>query len=335
MSAAMHVIDVAHGNCAVAADDGWALMVDAAPSAAVIEAVAHLELDRLDAVVISHRDYDHAGGLVPLLARKQLEIGAVYISADAAKNPKAPQTATLLAALHDAKRNGRCRVSRDLDAAMNPADLGGAGVVVEVLAPTFATAMTGPRGKSPVGPAMTSNTVSAILRVTVDSGIRVLLPGDIDDVALAELQAAGTDLSAEVLVFPHHGSNSAVADERGFAAAVMRMVDPRVVLFSVGRAAKARPTEEVMRGIFDVKPDVYVACTQLSTGCQADDSRLPAAGTPMAHLTAIPAAGRLACRSCAGSLSIAGGGVIGPAIQDHQTYLLSVADEPMCHTLRP
>jgi len=77
MSAAMHVIDVAHGNCAVAADDGWALMVDAAPSAAVIEAVAHLELDRLDAVVISHRDYDHAGGLVPLLARKQLEIGAV------------------------------------------------------------------------------------------------------------------------------------------------------------------------------------------------------------------------------------------------------------------
>lgn len=335
MSATLHVIDVAHGNCAVAADDGWALMVDAAPSAAVIETVEHLGLDRLDAVVISHRDYDHAGGLIPLLARKQLEIGVVYISADAAKNPKAPQTATLLAALSDAKRNGRCRVSRDLDAAMDPSDLGGAGVVVEVLAPTFETAMTGPKGRSPAGPAMTSNTVSAILRVTIDDGVRILLAGDVDDVALAELQAAGTDLSADVLVFPHHGSNSAVANERTFAAAVMGMVDPQVVLFSVGRAAKARPTEEVMRGIFDVNPDVYVACTQLSAGCQADDSRLPATGTSLAHLTAIPAAGRQTCRSCAGSLSIAGGGVSGPVAQDHQTYLLSVADQPMCQTLRP
>lgn len=335
MTAALHVIDVAHGNCAVAADDGWALMVDAAPSAAVIETVEHLSLDRLDAVVISHRDYDHAGGLVPLLARKQLEIGVIYIGSDAAKNPKAPQTATLLASLNDAKKHGRCRVSRDLDAAMDAADLGGAGVAVEVLAPTFETAMTGPKGKSPAGPVMTSNTVSAMLRITVDGGVRVLLAGDIDDVALAEMQTAGSDLSADILVFPHHGSNSAVADERAFAAAVMRMVDPQVVLFSVGRAAKPRPTENVMRGVFDVNPDVYVACTQLSSGCRADDRRLPAAGTPLVHLTAIPAAGRRACRSCAGSVSIGGGGVTGPVAQAHQTYLLAVAEQPMCRALRP
>jgi competence protein ComEC len=329
------VLDVGHGNCALALDEGWALMVDAAPSAAVIGAIEQLDVSRLDAVVISHRDYDHAGGVVPLLARRELDIGAVYIAADAAKNPTAPQTATLLAALHDAKRRGRCRVSRDLDAAMESADLSGNGIAVEVLAPMFATAMTGPKGKSANGGTLTSNSVSAVLRVTLSGGARVLLPGDLDDVALAELIAAGTDLSADILVFPHHGSHSAVADERIFAAEVMRQVRPSSVLFSVGRAAKARPTAEIVAGVFDADRDVYVACTQLSSGCQSDDARLPADPSEMTHLTTVPAAGRGACRSCAGSLTVAAGGFAGPAMLAHQGYLLATADTPMCHHLRP
>lgn len=335
MSAGLHVIDVGHGNCALALDEGWALMVDASPSAAVIGAIEQLDVSRLDAIVISHRDYDHVGGLVPLLACRELDIGTVFIAADAGKNPTAPQTATLLAALHDAKRNGRCRVSRDLDAAINGDDLSGNGIAVEVLAPTFATAMTGPKGKSANGGTLTSNSVSAVLRVTLSGGARVLLPGDLDDVALLELKAAGADLSADILVFPHHGSHSAVGDERAFAAEIMRQVRPSVVLFSVGRTAKARPTAEVVAGVFDVDGDVYVACTQLSSGCQSDDARLPADPDDLTHLTTIPAAGRAACRSCAGSMSVVAGGFAGPAALAHQAYLLATADAPMCHQLRP
>jgi beta-lactamase superfamily II metal-dependent hydrolase len=335
VSSELHVIDVGHGNCAVVTGRDWAMMIDAGASAAVIETVIHLGLTRLDSIVISHRDYDHARGLVQLLARKSLEIGTVYIGADAAKNPSAPETANLLVALADAKRSGRCTVSRDLDSTFASTALSGGDVTVEVLGPTFAAAMTGPTGKSPAGPTMTSNSVSAVLRVVLPDGLRILLPGDMDHIALKELMEEGVDLTADVLVFPHHGSLGTVPDERGFAADVMRAVDAATVLFSVGRAVKARPTGDVLRGVFDVRPDVKIACTQLSSGCLGMGSSLPDSPTQLGHLTALPAAGRSTCRACAGSITLGQPGIIGPAAEEHEKYLLATASTPMCRTLRP
>lgn len=332
MTAALHVVDVGHGNCTLVVETDWALMVDAGASVAVVNIVAQLALTRLDAVVISHRDFDHARGLVPLLTRPELEIGAVYIGADASKNPTAPETANLLAALYDAKRSGRCVVSRDIDAACEPGLLDGPHVRVEVLAPTFQVAMSGPLGKTPSGRTITSNTASVVLRVTLEDGLCVLLPGDMDDVTLQELLVAGTDLSADVLVFPHHGSLGTVNDERAFASAVCEAVRPSRVLFSVGRGARARPTEEVLRGVFDVNPDVAVACTQLSSGCLDADGEL---ASELSHLSELPAAGRQRCRSCAGSISLAADGAQTPEDAQHQAYIEQVAKTPMCRLARP
>jgi beta-lactamase superfamily II metal-dependent hydrolase len=328
---ALHVIDVGHGNCALAVGEGWALMVDAGASVAVVQTVAQLQLDRLDVVVISHRDVDHARGLVQLLGRADLEIGAVYIGADAAKNPSSPETATLLVALDDAKRSGRCLVSRDLDDTLTPITLSGGGMSVEALAPTFNMAMTGPKGKSPSGATMSSNTLSAVLRVTLSSGLKVLLPGDMDRVTLTELLAVGTDLSADVLVFPHHGAISTVADERAFASEMMRAVGAHTVLFSVGRGAKPRPTEAVLRGIFDENPNASIACTQLSSGCLDADAVLPG---KLDHLTDLPAAGRASCHSCAGSVTLSDAGFEGPDVIAHQDFITAVAKTPMCRIVR-
>jgi beta-lactamase superfamily II metal-dependent hydrolase len=334
MSAALHVLDVGNGNCAIAQGDNWTAMIDAAPGATVLEALEHLEINRLDAIAISHRDADHAGGVVPLLTAPGLEIGIVYISADALKDPSAPRTAMLLAALEDAKKSGRCKVLRDLDTALPSGDLSGGGLELEVLAPTFATAMTGPGGKSQTGGRLTSNTVSAVLRVTSPDGLRVLLPGDIDDVALKELRARGTDLSADVLVFPHHGSHSAVADEEAFAREVVELVAPRIVLFSVGRAIRPRPTEKVLRGVLGADPEIYIACTQLSRGCLATDDELLGQGEAL-HLSDLPAAGREACHSCAGSMTLEGARLSDPSQTAHQQYVASVATAPMCVRFRP
>jgi beta-lactamase superfamily II metal-dependent hydrolase len=329
--ATLHVVDVGHGNCAVAVGDGWSLMVDAGASAAVVQAVAHLGLERLDTIVISHRDLDHARGLVPLLSREELEIGTIYIGADAAKNPNAPETATLLAALADAKRRGRCVVSRDLDDTFTTETLSGGGVSVEVLAPTFAMAMTGPKGQSSAGTMISSNAISAVLRITLSGGMRVLLPGDMDNVTLAELLAKGTDLSADVLVFPHHGSIGTVTNERAFASEMARAVGARTVLFSAGRGVKARPTEAVLQGIFDDNPNVSIACTQLSKGCLEADVDLP---DQLTHLTDLPAAGRADCRSCAGSMTLGREGCEGPDTVAHQNYIKAIAKTPMCHVVR-
>jgi hypothetical protein len=267
-----------------------------------------------------------------LLSRQELEIGAIYIGADAAKNPTAPETANLLAALDDAKGSGRCLVSRDLDDAFDAQALSGAGVDVEILAPTFKMAMTGPKGASPSGGTITSNTVSAVLRVTLDGGLKILLPGDMDEVALNDLQAKGTDLSADVLVFPHHGSLGAVSDEQAFAATLTAAVQAQTVLFSVGRGVRARPTADVLRGIFETNPNVVIACTQLSTGCLVSNADL---ADKLAHLTELPAAGRSACRSCAGSMTFGPTGLEAPDPEAHQEYITAVADTPMCRLLRP
>jgi hypothetical protein len=192
MSAEAHIFDVGHGNCTLLTGEGFSLMVDASPSAAVVQTVVHLALVRLDAVVISHRDAD---GIVPLLARRELDIGAIYLPADAAKDPLAPETATLLAALHDANHAGRCSVSRDLDDAFDGNLISGPGIAVEVLAPTFASAMTGVGGKSPTGATIRTNTISAVLRVTLDGALRILLPGDLDrgGPARAARERSGSD----------------------------------------------------------------------------------------------------------------------------------------------
>jgi competence protein ComEC len=193
-------------------------------------------------------------------------------------------------------------------------------------------AMSGPLGTARSGETITSNAASVVLRVTLEDGLRVLLPGDMDDVTLEELVADGTDLSADVLVFPHHGSLGTVSDERKFATTVCQVVKPGRVLFSVGRGSRARPTEEILRGVFDADPAVSVACTQLSSGCLNTDADL---ASELTHLNGLPAAGRIRCRSCAGSISFAADGAQTPDDARHQGYIDTVAKTPMCRLARP
>lgn len=334
MTVGIHILDVGHGNSAVALGEDWTVLVDAAPGPTVLEALEALQVGRLDRIVVSHRDADHARGVVPILAREDLHIDTLFISADATKDPTAPDTALLLAALEDAKRKQRCDVSRDLDEALPPGRLSGGRLSVEVLAPTYTTAMTGPRGQSTAGGTMTSNTVSAVLRITLPNETRVLLPGDIDDIALRELLKRGANLQADVLVFPHHGAHSAVPDERAFAATIMQAVRPSTVLFSIGRTAH-QPSEQVVRGVLDIEPEAHIACTQLSRACLPADNGLPNDPAALVHLTDIPGAGARRCRSCAGSITIDATGVSGPDRGGHQSHIDAVATQPMCRRLRP
>ena len=333
--ARLYVLDVGHGNSAIAVGDEYALIVDAAPSAAVVQAVEKFGIERVDTILISHRDRDHARGVVTLLARRELEIGTIFIGADAAKNPAAPDSALLLAALYEAKSSGRCRVSRDLDAALPEGELSGEGIAVEVLAPTYETAMTGPGGLNKEGAKLTSNAVSAVVRITLNDGLSVLLPGDADESTLKELIAAEVDLSADVLVFPHHGSLGGVSSERSFARDFTQQVNPSSVLFSIARGRMVRPSDEIVRGVFDAAPGAYIACTQLSAGCRSLDYELSCAEGGLEHVADLPAAGAARCHCCAGSIELDRDGMTSPESDAHQRYLEGVAETPMCRTLRP
>ena len=85
------------------------------------------------------------------------------------------------------------------------------------------------------------NDASCVLRVDTAGG-SLLLPGDVEAAAEAELVASQADaLRADVLVVPHHGSRG--ASSQGFVAAVR----PRHALFSTGYGNRFRfPAREVL-----------------------------------------------------------------------------------------
>jgi beta-lactamase superfamily II metal-dependent hydrolase len=322
------VLDVGHGNSAIALGNDFALLIDAPDDPAVLFAIADLRIERFDFVVISHRDRDHVAGLPAVLANSSLSIGTVFVPADATKNAASYQTKHLLGALADAKKSGRARVSRDLDDAIGN-ELSGGGLTVDVLAPPFDLAMGGPGGHTSEGSEILSNTTSAVIRVGRDGGGSVLLAGDADRVAFEALAGQGADLSADILVFPHHGRDSRLSNEREFAEWVCGLVSPEKVIFSVGRGAIARPSPDVVLGVKAARPGVYIACTQLCRECAPDP--LPTGRTD-GHLGSLPASGAADMHSCAGTLriSLVDAELGAPDPSAHQQFIDAWAHDPMC-----
>lgn len=190
-------------------------------------------------------------------------------------------------------------------------------------------ALAGPRARDPRFGKVTSNTMAAVVRVLLDGAKAVLLASDIDGTRLRDLLRHGRELSAEVLVFPHHGGLPGSAEPVSFARALTAAVEPRLVVFSMGTSGRtANPRKGIIQGVREAAPDAYIACTQLSVHCQE-------AGSPPTsddHLSEAMARGRSENRCCAGSIVVTrtGSGFrYTPPLPQHARFLDSLFD-PMC-----
>jgi competence protein ComEC len=155
-------------------------------------------VDRLDALVISHSDSDHAGGALTLL--HAMPVATVYSSL--------PRRHRIVEA---ALRHQRC--------------VGGLhwqwdGVTFDILYPSPANYSD---------QKLSANAHSCVLKIS--SGAQsILLPGDIGVIQERQLLTdyGATDLHATVLLAPHHGSKTSSS------GAFLRAVDPRLAIFQVG-----------------------------------------------------------------------------------------------------
>jgi len=217
---AIHVLSVGSGNAVlVAAPGGHAMVCDAGTmfnfdAGETVVGVLHaLGIRRLDAISLSHANFDHYSGAATILgsfADTRL-IVSPYFEAAAADSPAVGRFLQSLpgpAAMRTRRRAGE-RFT-----------LGGAAV--EVLWP-------------PAGLDATTwqvNDRSLVLRIRA-GGRRVLLPGDIERAAiralLARHDAGEIDLSADVLLAPHHGSVLS-----GDTTALLAAVAPSVIVVSTG-----------------------------------------------------------------------------------------------------
>jgi competence protein ComEC len=213
----VHFIDVGQGTAVLVRTAGHTMLYDAGPAyasgsdaaeRAVLPLLRALGVHKLDALVISHRDTDHAGGAASVLSALAADRVITSMSADE---------------LLQARSIERCAAGMRWlwD-----------GVRVEVLHPER---VDYERAGKP-------NTLSCVLKLTAQSGATVLLTGDIEQAQ--ELRLVSHDaaaLKADVLLAPHHGSKTSST------APFLQAVQAQALVVQVAyRSRYGHPHEDVL-----------------------------------------------------------------------------------------
>jgi len=168
--------------------------------------------ERLDTLVLSHRDSDHTGGAAAVLA---MQPGVVVRGSIEAAHPL-----QALAPVRPCVAGERWTWD---------------GVDFAILHPAEAD----PEGFT------RPNALSCVLRVT-NGRAAALLTGDIEQVQESALAARAPDLRADLLLVPHHGSRTSSS------AALLDAVRPRIALIQAGwRNRFGHPASEVLARLYE------------------------------------------------------------------------------------
>jgi len=210
---------------------------------------------------LSHADSDHIGGASTPLLNTSLCVRCVFLNPDSTKDTVVFQQ--LRYALTEAEHRAGTRIEPSLT---TNTKVPRRGALIEVLYPPASTALGGVGGSGLSGNRLTSNSLSAAIRVTGAEESSVLLGGDIEFGCLECWKERGITPSARALVFPHHGGLPGDADESGaalFAHQLSALVRPEIVIFSIHRTKFGLPRNEVVEAVLQAVKDVRFICTQL------------------------------------------------------------------------
>ena len=195
--------DVGQGTAVLVRTAKHSLLYDAGPRWGPETDAGHRVLlpllrrldEKLDTLVLSHRDTDHTGGALAVLGMQPQAVVLSSIEADHALQWERPAQ--------------RCQAGQRWT---------WDGVVFEVLHPQAADYATSAK----------SNALSCVLRIEA-AGQTALLTGDIEAAQEAQLLASqAANLRADVLLVPHHGSRTSSTD------AFLQAVSPRFALVQAG-----------------------------------------------------------------------------------------------------
>lgn len=290
------ILDVGHGGCAILKDTNETVIIDCAPGSILIDTLEYLKIREISSILISHADHDHIGGLIALLSNKEIKIRNLFLNPNSLKKTEIWQA--LRFAVKDARKRGLIKIYTVLTTEQTGL-MDTQRVKIEILAPSPELAMSGAGGRDLQGNNLASNSMSVVVGLVHSSHRVAILPGDIDVVGFKNLADDHTDLSADILVFPHHGGKPGKTDGQAFAHALCNLIRPKVVLFSFDRNRLKNPQEEIIRGIRSAVPNAYFVCNQLSKGCAG---QLP--DTDLDHLSDLPAKGRESKSCCGGTIVI-------------------------------
>lgn len=322
----LSILDVGHGSCCVVTDGRSTVLVDTGPGAPILEYLLESGIRELDTVVLSHADSDHIEGLTSLLASNEFSVRRVMLNSDASKGSRV--WGNLAYEIDQRRRNQTLEFTSQLREG-DVVELPGTDVELSIVAPRDRIVITGPGATDADGHRLTSNSLSAVILVRAQGRSYAILTGDIDEVGLFHLVDTAQDLRSDVLVFPHHGGTAGGAPRSSeeFAYQLTKMVQPAVVVFSMGRGRYSNPRPEIIQGVRRAVPAVRIACTQLSERCAIE---VPDVGPT--HLLPIYSRGRQSRSCCAGTVRVAltAVGDVQPRAEGHSAFIASAAETPLC-----
>lgn len=322
------ILDMGHGNSTVIKDTDRIIIVDAGPGSGLLEFLTEQGVQEINALLISHADQDHIGGVMALLSSGLFRVGIVRVNTDSIKGSKAWDDL-----LYELDQLGN-QDAIDFRPSLTVRDSGEFDLEffkIQILGPSNYLAGKGPGSTDRDGRRISTNTISTVIRI-LDQKLDpiVLLPGDIDAIGLDDLVNHEVVASAPILVYPHHGGFSGSPDMvEEFTIRLCRLVRPATVIFSNGRGYFDTPRPEIVSTLRKNVDRVRILCTQLSEHCARN---LPQSDP--VHLADVYSRGRESHRCCAGSvvIDISLPEPIVPIVKLHQEFVNSVAPTALCNS---
>lgn len=268
-SSELIILDVGHGNCAVIKHGTEAIIIDAPGKPIVARTLDELGITSIHALLISHADSDHLSGAIPLLLNSERPVAHVYVNPD---NRDSNVWRDFRVAVREARTNWGTSTHTSLNVE-DPYGLTLHGTTLKVLHPTPEICLATTGGTHTDGHRINANNMSAVVLVEHNGERICLLAADSDQHSLEIMTEGATDLTAPILVFPHHGGHAGVGtDNRAFARDLVARVQPLLVLFSLGRGSHGTPRADIINGVREGLSNVepYIACTQLSRNCLSE-----------------------------------------------------------------
>ncbi|ADE13011.1 ComEC/Rec2 family competence protein [Sideroxydans lithotrophicus] len=317
------VLDVGHGNANIIHENGVTVVVDTGLKGRLLEYLLHRNISQIELVILSHSDADHISGLAGMLSAG-ISVNAVVLNADADKNSEAWRDLIFVLDEEHYKNGPKLTVGL----ADGPLPIPGfKNALLEVAAPTRLLAAFGVGGKDKQDRLITSNSLSAVIRVLYNGTPVALLSGDMDEITLDEIISKKINAKALFLVFPHHGGLPNAANPTAFASKLMDTVQPQTVIFSLGREKHANPNAAILETILKHTNSVRIGCTQLSKQCSEE---IPSATRTFAP--ALFSAGWKGSLCCAGTMEIRllQPDISEPTKTEHQQFIIEHVPQALC-----